>query len=262
MAIAETRTRSTPPAMPAAIGAYPVTALLAAGPHGRVYAGTDPAGGRALALKTGAAADTLAAALDHPNIVAILGEGHHAGCPFVAMELVDGPSLRTVLARSPPALPQALAWMRQLLAALAHAHGRGVIHRDIKPANLLIGADGQLKVADFGLACMPQSRGAGGTPNYMAPEQMRGAPADARADLFAAAVVLYQLLTGGRPYHGSAFEVVRQVLTGAPAPPSLRRPALGTRYDALLARALARAPAVRFQSAQQFQLALQLASTR
>lgn len=247
--------------LPTMIGIYPVTALLAAGPRSCVYAGRDPADGRSLALKTSAGAAALAAGLVHPHIVAVLGGGRHEGQPFVAMELVAGPTLRTQLEQGPPVPAQALAWMRQLLAALQHMHERDVVHQDIKPANLLLTAQGQLKVADFGLAARSGDRsGAAGTPAFMAPERMRGAPADARADLYAAGAMLYQLLTGCLPFAGGAGEMVSQALAGGPLPPSRRLATLGPRYDALLARALAGAPEARFQSAAEFAAALDATS--
>jgi serine/threonine-protein kinase len=168
-----------------------------------------------------------------------------------------------VLDRGLPPLPQALHWMGQLLEALAHLHQRGLVHRDVKPANLLLASDGSLKLADFGIA---RRRGdhlvqdSSGTPNYMAPEQMRGGAADPRSDLYAAGVVLYELLTGSRPYLGTAFEVMQQALAGRHAPPSRRHPPLGERYDAILGAALAPDPRHRYADARQFHSDLQAAA--
>lgn len=250
---------SAPP--PASIGGYPVTALLAARAGRVTCAGLDPASGRPVLLKLGSAADALLAGLHHPHVATVLAAGTDGGQPYSVLEWVGGPSLKAVLAGGAPPPERALAWLVQLLAALEHLHGAGVIHRDISAANLLIAPDGQLKVTDFGLAARPgQGGSAAGTPAYMAPEQMRGAPADARADLYAAGVVLYQLLTGRLPFEGNAGAVVQQALAAVAPPPSQRRPALGTRFDALLARALAREVARRFQDAGQF--AADLAAVR
>jgi serine/threonine-protein kinase len=122
-----------------------------------------------------------------------------------------------------------------------------VVHRDIKPSNLLIGADGALKIADFGLASRPGIASAHGTPGYMAPEQMRG-QADRRSDLFAAAVVLYQMLAGRRPFEGTPFQLMQQVLLEEPPP----LPSQLTSFEPLLARGLAKNPARRYQHASEF----------
>ncbi len=245
------------PSLPASIGGFPVTALLSARPGRATFAGYDPGNGRPLLLKLGSPSDALLAELRHPHLVTLLAAGTDNGLPYSVLEWVAGRSLRAVLAEGPPPLAQALAWMAQLLAALDYLHDAGIIHCDITPANLLIPAPALLKVTDFGLAARQgQGGSAAGTPAYMAPERMRGAPADARADLYGAGVVLYQLLTGRLPFEGNAGAVVQQALVAPLPPPSRHRPALGPRYDAVLARALARDPSLRFQNARQFAAAL------
>ncbi|MBA5687507.1 serine/threonine-protein kinase [Rugamonas apoptosis] len=242
---------------PATIGGYPVTALLSARAGRCACAGVDPATGGALLLKLGSPGDALLAGLRHSHLAAVLATGVAQGQSWSALQWVAGRPLRKVLAGGVPPLARALAWMAQLLAALDYLHGVGIVHRDITPSNLLITPDGALVVTDFGLAArIGQGGSAAGTPACMAPEQMRGAPADPRADLYAAGVVLYQLLTGRAPFEGSAGTVVQQVLAAAPPPPSQRRPALGCDFDAVLARALARAPSQRFPSAAEFTSAL------
>lgn len=242
---------------PATIGGFAVTALLSARAGRCAYAGRDPVSGDTVLLKLGSPGDALLAGLRHPHLAAVLAAGLDHGQSWSALEWVAGRPLRAVLADGVPPLARSLDWMAQLLAALACLHGAGIVHRDITPANLLITPAGQLKLTDFGLAARAgQAAGAAGTPACMAPEQMRGAPADARADLYAAGVVLYQLLTGCPPFDGNAAAVVQQVLAGSPAVPSRRRPALGRRFDDLLARALARDPGARFQSAEQFAVAV------
>ncbi|HJV01170.1 MAG TPA: serine/threonine-protein kinase [Burkholderiaceae bacterium] len=242
---------------PATIGGFPVTALLSARAGRCVCAGVDPASGRPLLLKLGSPGDALLAGLHHPHLAPVLATGVELGRPWSALEWVAGRPLRAVLADGMPPQERALAWMAQLLAALAYLHGAGIVHRDITPSNLLITAAGQLVVTDFGLAArVGQGGSAAGTPACMAPEQMRGAPADARADLYAAGVVLFQLLTGQLPFEGNAGAVVQQALAGSPPPPSSRHPALGRRFDGVLAKALAREAPLRFQSASQFAVAL------
>ncbi|MBA5606681.1 serine/threonine protein kinase [Duganella sp. FT3S] len=242
---------------PATIGGFPVTALLSARAGRCACAGVDPASGAALLLKLGSPGDALLAGLHHPHLAAVLAAGEEQGQPWSVLEWVAGRPLRAVLAEGVPPQARAWAWMGQLLAALACLHGAGIVHRDITPSNLLITPAGQLMVTDFGLAAHAgRAAGAAGTPAYMAPEQMRGAPAAPRADLYAAGVVLFQLLTGRLPFEGNAGAVVQQALAGAPATPSQRYPALGCRFDGVLARALARAAPQRFQSARQFAMAL------
>lgn len=187
------------------------------------------------------------AGLRHPRIVAVLDGGTAGGVPFIVMECMDGPPLPVLLEAGPLPPARAVAWMAQLLEGLAYAHTQGVVHRDIKPSNLLIGADGALKIADFGLASRPGIASAHGTPGYMAPEQMRG-QADRRSDLFAAAVVLYQMLAGRRPFEGTPFQLMQQVLLEAPPP---LPPQLAS-FEPLLARGLAKNPARRYQHASEF----------
>ncbi|SFV04795.1 serine/threonine-protein kinase [Pseudoduganella namucuonensis] len=220
-------------------------------------------GGREVALKLAPAgggaflrAAWLAARLDHPGVVAVLDAGERDGTAYVVSEHVPGPSLAAALEAGPPPLERALAWTGQLLEALAHVHKRGVVHRDIKPSNLLLAADGGLRIADFGLACRAGPAEAHGTPAYMAPEQMRG-QVDQRSDLYAAGVVLYQLLEGRKPYRGTPFEVMRLALAGEPPP----LPRALARYDAVLARALAPDAGRRFQTADDFLAGLHSCST-
>ncbi|MES2072916.1 MAG: serine/threonine-protein kinase, partial [Pseudomonadota bacterium] len=181
---------------------------------------------------------------------------------YIAMEFVEGASLSSLLvAGTPMDLNAAVTCMSQLLRALEYAHARGVVHRDIKPANLLITADAQVKITDFGIAriessTLTQTGSVIGTPSYMSPEQFRGETVDGRTDVFAAGIVLYQLLTGSRPFVGSASTVMHQIMNEMPVNPTERNPALGKTFDHIISRALAKRPEDRFPSAQAFLEAL------
>ncbi len=192
----------------------------------------------------------------HSNIVAIYDFAVHEGNPYLAMEYVEASNLGQVLARSGP-LPQAqaVAIAGQVLDALACAHGLGIVHRDVKPANILLLANGTVKMTDFGIARfdnsnMTQAESVIGTPSYMSPEQCRGEPVDGRSDLFSTGVVLYEMLSGERPFPGRNFvEIAHRLLSEPPA--DLRGKIAGVSPALIQAieRALAKRPADRFASA-------------
>lgn len=273
---------------PEKLGKYPITAVLGEGAMGVVYKAYDPGIGRAVAIKTvrsellndpfdaappsADAADGMAARfrnearavgrISHPGIVAIYEYGEDAGTAFIAMEFVEGQTLAELLA-SGPLLPEPdlLRVMDQLLDALECAHQAGVWHRDIKPANLIVTASGRVKVTDFGIARIENAgltlvNSQIGTPGYMAPEQYTGDGVDHRADLYAAGVLLYRMLTGRKPFEGAAASVMFKVLNHDPQAPSQVEPSRPAVYDAILARALARSPAARYASAAEFRRAL------
>jgi serine/threonine-protein kinase len=258
---------------PATIGRYEVDGLLGQGAMGVVYRARDPAIDRPVAVKL-VRVDLLkgehreaylarfrqevqaAGRCQHPNIVTVHDFGVHDGAPFFVMEHVEGRSLDETLPRDTGMGPQAAgAIVLQLLDALACAHGQGVTHRDIKPANLMLMADRRIKVMDFGISGLPSSQltQAGtvmGTPDYMAPEQIRGEAADARSDIHAVGVVLHELLTGRTPYDGAALHEVMARLV-SPDPPKLAPagPLMPEALRAVVAKAMAKAPAERFASA-------------
>jgi serine/threonine-protein kinase len=207
--------------------------------------------------------------LAHPGIVAVYDYGEDAAVAYIAMEYVEGNSLREYFARGTRFSERdAVSIMTQLLEALAHAHERRVWHRDIKPGNLIVMMTGRVKIADFGIARvetsdLTQTGAVLGSPGYMAPEQYAAATIDHRADLFAAGVVFYQLLTGSRPFVGTAEQVAYAICHAEPARPSLADPGKGwERYDALLMKALAKRPEDRFQTADTFRAALLEAHAR
>ncbi|WP_372822431.1 serine/threonine-protein kinase [Pseudomonas parafulva] len=265
------------------LGKYRIDSVLGKGAMGTVYKAFDPHIARVVALKTirrellGDAQQhqllsrfqneaQAAGRLSHPNIVAVYDYGEDDGAAYIAMEFVDGIALNTRLQNQEPRqLAQVLGWMRQLLGALHYAHAKGVVHRDVKPANLLITADNQVKVTDFGIAridtsVLTQTGSMIGTPSYMSPEQFCGELVDGRSDVFSAGIVLYQLLTGERPFSGSATMVMQQILNQTPVPPSSLNPTLDPQFDQLIRQALAKRPDERFASAQDFLDALEALS--
>lgn len=271
-------TEALPTSAPRHIGKYRLDGMLGKGAMGVVYRAFDPLIERTVALKTvrrdlgddEQAREMIerfrkeaqaAGRLMHPNIVAVHEYGESDDIAFIAMEYIDGTPLSSLIGDQPCPLPQALAWIGDLLAALDYSHERGVVHRDIKPANLLVTRDGRIKVGDFGIArvessTLTQNGAMLGTPSYMSPEQFRGEPIDGRSDLFAAGIVLYQLLTGKRPFAGSTATVMLQVLNHTPPQPSSLNAALPPAIDAVVMRALSKDAGQRHATAREFQLAL------
>jgi serine/threonine-protein kinase len=181
------------------------------------------------------------------------------------MEYVDGTSLNAFLVKDVPMdLAASITCITQLLRALDYAHARGVVHRDIKPANILITGDAQVKITDFGIAkiessTLTQVGAVIGTPSYMSPEQFKGETVDGRSDLFAVGIVLYQMLTGVRPFSGPASTVMHQIIHEMPPRPSERQPSLNPAFDAVLAKAMAKRIEDRYPNAQAFLDALNAA---
>ncbi len=184
-----------------------------------------------------------AARLNHPNIVSVYDAGETDGLAYIVMELVEGDTLQ-----GRGDLPGTVALVRQICAALAHAHAHGVIHRDLKPENVLVSADGTAKLSDFGLARSVSSRltedgAVAGTVFYLAPEILQGREIDGRADLYALGVMLYELTTGKLPFAGEEpVAIISQHLYAAPMPPRAHNPALPTALEAIILRLLAKDP--------------------
>ena len=269
---------------PERLGKYEIRGALGKGAMGVVYRGFDPHIERQVAIKTirkdmvdpDLAVQYMArfknearaaGRLHHPNIVGVYEYGEDADVTFIAMEYVDGVGLRDYLHAQPKfEFAQLNALIVQVLDALDFAHAKGVVHRDIKPSNLIVTKQGQLKVADFGVARIDTSNltTAGmviGTPSYMSPEQCRGLEADPRSDLWSVGVVLYELLTSEKPFRGTVETIAYKICHEDPPPPSkLCAYRLPSDVDRLLATALAKAPADRFQSARAFQDGLRAVS--
>ncbi len=209
------------------------------------------------------------ARLEHPHCAAVLDIGLHDGKPFVVMDFVSGETLKATIAQGPMPAARALEIMRQVLSGLAHAHELGIIHRDIKPANIVLsqkaGLGDHVKILDFGLARIAEDGAnltvglAVGTPSYMAPEQCNGGAIDARTDVYACGVVLFELLTGTKPFISAAddpIELVRMHLSAQPPRLASLVPEIDERLEPIVAKALAKAAADRFASAAEFAAAL------
>ena len=199
----------------------------------------------------------------HPNIVAIYDFALHEGNPYLAMEYIDGVTLQQVEKRPGGFSPAEIVSLGgQILDGLAAAHAFGIIHRDIKPANIMLTARGRVKVTDFGISRLDTSSLTGtggviGTPSYMSPEQCRGQATDGRSDLFSAAVVLYELVTGTKPFRGaSQHEVWHKLLTEEPPDSAALRPDVPASLHDAIRRGLSKDPAARFPTAEAMAAAL------
>jgi serine/threonine protein kinase/Tfp pilus assembly protein PilF len=270
------------------ISHYRVLHQLGEGGMGVVYSAEDLHLGREVAIKFLRADEPqqeewlarferearLASALQHPHICTIHELGEHAGRPFIVMELLEGRTIKQLLLAGPLPIPDAVEFAIQTAEALTAAHERGIVHRDIKPANLFVAHDNRLKVLDFGLAKIaaapPAARSKSGGPArlrrtspdvtttgatvgtaaYMSPEQATGAPVDARTDIFSLGSVLYEMATGKRAFPGeSAPAVLQRLIGGDIVPARAVNPAVPPRLEAIVARALQRDQALRYQSA-------------
>src|SRR5262245_3045200 len=197
-----------------------------------------------------------AGGLSHPNIVTIYDIGHAGDLVYMAMELIDGTELTTLLADAPLGAAAAVDIAAQVADGLAFAHARGVVHRDIKPANIMVVQGGPVKIMDFGIARMRQSdvkTQTGlvlGSPKYMAPEHVLGRPIDHRCALFALGVVLYEMVTGVAPFAGDDLtQIMYKIVHTTPPAPSAVDARLPPMLDPIVAKALAKDPAARYQSA-------------
>jgi serine/threonine protein kinase len=261
------------------LGRYEIVAEIGRGAMGAVYKARDPRIDRFVAIKTVLLHQTVvheqqefrrrffveaqaAGRLLHPGIVAVfdVGEDPETSDPYIVMEYIEGHTLREVLASNNKKLPfdDALRITQELAEALDYAHTQGVVHRDIKPANILITKEGQAKISDFGIAQLDLSHmtlpgRVLGTPAYMSPEQLEGQQVDGRSDLFSLGAILYTVVTGYRPFQGSsATTVCFKVANHEPLQASSLAPELPHELDAIIARALAKNRAERYQRGMEF----------
>jgi len=253
-------------------GRYRIVRKLGTGGMANVYLAEDEVLGRRVAIKIlndrHAGDDQFverfrreaknAASLSHPNIVSIYDRGEAEGTYYIAMEYLDGRSLKElIVARGPAPVNVAIDYARQILAAIRFAHRHGIVHRDIKPHNVLVDAEGRLKVTDFGIARagtsqMTEAGSIIGTAQYLSPEQAKGAPVDQTSDLYSVGVVLYELLTGVVPFSGDTpVEIAMKHLSSTPESPSAKRAEIPRELDMVVLRALAKDPADRYQSAEE-----------
>ena len=270
------------------LGRYNIERTIGKGAMGVVYEGVDPRLGRRVAIKTilkshldeDTAKDysmrfvreaQAVARLNHPNIVQVYDFGEEGDIAYLVMEFIKGKELKTFFdANERFDLKEAVRIMCELCDALDFAHNAGIIHRDIKPANVMLDAQARTKLTDFGVARVTDSdktsverTQAGtmvGTPAYMSPEQITGSNVDKRTDVFSAGIILYQFLTGEKPFTGSgAWTIAKKIIQEEPPLPSSLNNAVTSLFDAVVNRALAKNPDQRFQSARDLSVALKRA---
>src|SRR5919197_1534804 len=253
-------------------GRYRIIRKLGTGGMANVYLAEDEELGRRVAIKVLDERHTQdeqfverfrreaknAAALSHPNIVSIYDRGQSNGTYYIAMEYLEGKTLKELLVtRGPTPIRVAVDYTRQILAALGFAHRHGIVHRDIKPHNAIVGPDGRVKVTDFGIARsgtsqMTETGSIIGTAQYLSPEQARGAPVSPSSDLYSVGIVLYEMLTGAVPFTGDTpLEIAMKHLSTVPDPPSAKRHEVPRDLDLIVLRALAKRPDERYTRAEE-----------
>ena len=207
-----------------------------------------------------------AAGLQHPNVVQVYDRGEWDETYYIAMEFVDGRSIKQIVRADGPLDPDhAIDLTIQVLRAERYAHKRGIVHRDIKPQNVLVDEEGRAKVTDFGIARagasdMTETGSIMGTAQYLSPEQAQGHPVTARSDLYSTGIVLYEMLTGHVPFDGeSAVAIALKQVAEAPVPPGELNPRVSPALEATVMRALEKDPAYRYADADEFIAALQAA---
>src|SRR5277367_4311821 len=274
------------------LGPYEITAAIGAGGMGEVYRARDTQLGRDVAIKVlpsflSADPDRLrrfeqearaAAALNHPNILVVFQLGTHDGVPYLVSELLEGSTLREPLQRGALPIRKAIDYGVQIASGLAAAHEKGIVHRDLKPENVFVTKDGRVKILDFGLARLLPQRGevevnaptisdltdpgtVMGTVGYMSPEQVRGKPADHRADIFAFGAMLYEMLTGKRAFQKpTSAETMTAILNEEPPAVSQLVPLAPPAMQRIVHRCLEKSPEQRFQSASDLAFALEALS--
>lgn len=269
------------PDMPARLGRYEIVRQLGRGAMGVVYEGLDPNIGRRVAIKTarrdvieasGRADEMIerflrearaAGGLNHAHIITIYDADEQDGTAYIAMEYVEGTDLqKTIGQRSRFSPEETVALGATVCEALAHAHDNGVVHRDVKPSNIMMLNDGTIRVADFGIArvkdsSLTQEGAMIGTPHYMSPEQFMGQRVDGRSDLFSVGIILYELLTGEKPFHGEAIStVMHAVIKTDPIDPSALNFSVNNVLSEVIMKSLEKAPNQRYADGRAMAAAL------
>lgn len=274
---------TTPPHAPGGtrqIGKYLIKGELGRGGMGAVYLAEQPGLGREVAIKElilSPAADPTAlmrflqeaqvmARTSHPNLVQVHDLEQIGDANYIVLEFVRGRSLRDMVNLGPVPLPQTFAVMHGVLQALDYAHKHAIVHRDMKPENVLLSDEGNVKVADFGIARLTDDSGPGGTatktgttvgtPQYMSPEQVASSKVDGRSDLYSAGIILYELVVGQPPFTASEadgpFTLMAKHVQAPPMPPSVRRPGIDMRLEEMILKSLSKRPEDRFQTGEEF----------
>jgi serine/threonine protein kinase len=252
------------------VGRYEILEIIGTGATGRVARAHDPMIGRQVAIKLFSKSlakgegreqflqeARVVGQLSHPSIITLhdMGIEEATQTPYLVMEFLDGQPLDRILERGSFPYPRACAIVAEVACALGAAHRKGVIHGDVKPANVLITDDGRVKLMDFGMARLA-SHDTGvtpllGTPAYWCPEQIMGKPQDARSDIFSLGVVLYELVTGKRPFDAESLQAIcSRVLSSTPLPASHANPSMPTGFDEVVARCLSKDPIARYSVAE------------
>jgi len=270
---------------PATFGKYQVLYKIGQGAMGAVFKAYDPSIDRVVAIKTISTSVLLiddsgefkerflrevraTGKINHPNIISIFDSGELDGTPFFVMEFVDGKELKEFITNGATlSVEHANKIMCQILDALYYSHNCGVVHRDIKPSNIFIDVNGNVKIADFGIAKqsnseLTQTGSIIGTPSYMSPEQCMGSEVDHRSDIFSAAVVFYEMLTGEKCFSGnSSHTVMHKIISSTPEKPSILNALVPKPIDRILLKAVSKKPNDRFQSALEFKKVLENSSS-
>jgi eukaryotic-like serine/threonine-protein kinase len=252
------------------VGRYTILEIIGSGAHGRVARAHDPLISRLVAVKLFPKELAIGeqrqkffqearvvGQLSHPSIITLhdMGVDEATQTPYLIMEYLEGQPLDRLLEKGSIPFLKACAWGAEVASALGVAHRKGVIHGDVKPANMLITDDGRVKLMDFGMARLAsfdsKETALRGTPAYWCPEQIVGKPQDARSDLFSLGVVLYELVTGKRPFDAESLQAIcGRVLSSTPLPPSQANTSVPSAFDSIISRCLAKDPSARYQTAE------------